>query len=106
MEDAIAAVRLFNRFYTRRVGALNQRFLGTELTLPEARLMFEIEHADAPVAADLNRLTGMDAGYTSRVLARFEAKGWIKRETGEGDLRRRPITLTPVGRAIFAVIDE
>jgi len=35
MEDVVAAVRTFNRFYTRRVGALNQRFLGTELSLPE-----------------------------------------------------------------------
>ncbi|HXQ17000.1 MAG TPA: bifunctional helix-turn-helix transcriptional regulator/GNAT family N-acetyltransferase [Caulobacteraceae bacterium] len=106
MEDAIAAVRLFNRFYTRRVGALNQRFLGAELTLPEARLMFEIEHAEAPVASELNRLLGMDAGYTSRVLARFEARGWITRETGEGDQRPRPIVLTPAGRAVFDLIDQ
>jgi DNA-binding MarR family transcriptional regulator/GNAT superfamily N-acetyltransferase len=106
MEDVITAVRLFNRFYTRRVGALNQRFLGTELSLPEARLMFEIAQAEAPVASELNKLTGMDAGYTSRVLARFEAKGWITRETGEGDQRRRPIALTADGRAVFDVIDQ
>ena len=106
MEDAIAAVRLFSRFYTRRVGALNQRFMGTELSLPEARLMFEIEHADQPVATDLQKLLEMDAGYLSRVLARFEARGWISRQTGEGDARRRPIFLTPAGRAVFAVIDQ
>jgi DNA-binding MarR family transcriptional regulator/N-acetylglutamate synthase-like GNAT family acetyltransferase len=106
MEDAIAAVRLFNRFYTRRVGALNQRFLGTELSLPEARLMFEIEHADAPVAADLQKLLGMDAGYLSRVLSRFEARGWVTRQPGEGDQRRRPIVLTAAGRAIFDLIDQ
>ena len=106
MEDAIAAVRLFNRFYTRRVGALNQRFLGTELSLPEARLLFEIEHAEAPVASELNKLLGMDAGYTSRVLARFEARGWVTREPSEGDQRRRPIVLTRAGRAIFALINQ
>ena len=106
MEDVIAAVRLFNRFYTRRVGALNQHFLGTELTLPEARLMFEIEHAEAPVASDLTRLLDMDAGYASRVLARFEAKGWITRTAGEGDQRRHPIALTPAGHAVFELIDQ
>ena len=106
MEDVIAAVRLFNRFYTRRVGALNQRVLGTELSLPEARLMFEIEHAAAPVASDLQKLLGMDAGYLSRVLARFEARGWITRQAGEGDQRRRPIALTAAGRAIFDLIDQ
>jgi len=106
MEDAIAAVRLFSRFYTRRVGALNPRFMGTDLSLPEARLMFEIEHADRPVAADLQKLLEMDAGYLSRVLSRFEARGWITRQTGEGDARRRPISLTPAGRAVFEVMDQ
>jgi DNA-binding MarR family transcriptional regulator/GNAT superfamily N-acetyltransferase len=106
MEDVIAAVRLFNRFYTRRIGALDERFLGAELSLPEARLMFEIEHADKPVASELNKLLGTDPGYTSRVLARFEAKGWITRETGEGDQRRRRIALTAAGRAIFELIDQ
>src|SRR5580692_2217511 len=106
MEDVIAAVRLFNRFYTRRVGALNQRFMGTELSLPEARLMFEIEHAEWPVASDLQKLLGMDAGYVSRVLARFEARGWISRNTGDADARRRPIALTPAGRAVFELMDQ
>jgi DNA-binding MarR family transcriptional regulator/GNAT superfamily N-acetyltransferase len=106
MEDAIAAVRLFNRFYTRHVGALDQRFLGTELTLPEARLMFEIAHAESPVAADLQKLLGMDAGYLSRVLARFEARGWITRKASAADARRRPIVLTDDGGAIFQTIDQ
>jgi DNA-binding MarR family transcriptional regulator/predicted GNAT family acetyltransferase len=106
MEDAVGAVRLFNRFYTRRVGALNPRFLDTELTLPEARLMFEIVHAEAPLASDLQKLLGMDAGYLSRVLARFEARAWITRSPAADDARRRPITLTDAGRAVFDVIDQ
>ena len=106
MEDAIAAVRRFNRFYTRRVGALNQRFLGTELSLPEARVVFEIEHAGELVATDLQKLLGMDSGYLSRILARFEARGWITRQTGVGDQRRRLIAVTNAGRAIFDLIDQ
>jgi len=106
MEEAISAVRTFNRFYTRRVGALNQRFLGTELTLPEARLLFEIAHGDKLVAVEIQRSLGMDAGYMSRVLARFESRGWIVRESGGEDARRRPIVVTPEGRAIFDVIDQ
>jgi DNA-binding MarR family transcriptional regulator len=107
MEEAIAAVRTFNRFYTRRVGALNARFLGTELSLPEARVMFEIVHAaQPPLASELQRDLGMDAGFLSRLLARFEARAWITREPGDGDARRRPITLTGDGRAIFDWLDE
>ncbi|HEY1749860.1 MAG TPA: bifunctional helix-turn-helix transcriptional regulator/GNAT family N-acetyltransferase [Caulobacteraceae bacterium] len=106
MEDAIAAVRSFNRFYTRLVGATSARFLDSELTLPEARLLFEIADGDRPVAAELQRSLGIDAGYLSRVLGRFEARGWIVREVGEGDARRRPIALTGAGRAMFDHIDH
>jgi DNA-binding MarR family transcriptional regulator/N-acetylglutamate synthase-like GNAT family acetyltransferase len=106
MEDAIAAVRTFNRFYTRLVGATNARFLGTELTLPEARLLFEIAHGERPVAAELQRSLDMDAGYLSRVLGRFEARGWIVRENGDADGRRRPIALTNAGRAVFDQVDR
>lgn len=107
MEDAIVAVRTFNRFYTRRVGALNARFLGTELSLPEARMMFEIVHASAPpLASGLQRALGMDAGYVSRVLGRFEARGWITRTAGGEDARRRPISVTAAGRAVFDEMDQ
>jgi DNA-binding MarR family transcriptional regulator/N-acetylglutamate synthase-like GNAT family acetyltransferase len=105
-EDAIEAVRLFNRFYTRRVGALNARFLGTDATLPEARVLFEIAHAERPVAADLQKALDMDAGQLSRTLARFEARGWIARDAGEADARRRPIAVTEAGREVFALINQ
>jgi DNA-binding MarR family transcriptional regulator/GNAT superfamily N-acetyltransferase len=105
-DDAIEAVRLFNRFYTRRVGALNARFLGTGATLPEARVLFEIVHAEAPVATDLQRALDMDAGQLSRTLGRFEARGWVERATGEADARRRPIAVTAAGRAVFAEINQ
>ena len=48
----------------------------------------------------------MDAGYPSRVLARFEAQGWITREAGEDDRRRRPITLTAAGARDLRPIDR
>jgi DNA-binding MarR family transcriptional regulator/GNAT superfamily N-acetyltransferase len=105
MENAIATLRGFNRFFTHYVGALDARFLGTDMTLPEARLLFEIAHAEAPVAADLQAALDMDAGYVSRVLRGFEGRGWITRARGEGDARRRPIALTAAGRDAFELID-
>jgi DNA-binding MarR family transcriptional regulator/GNAT superfamily N-acetyltransferase len=116
MEDALAAVRAFNRFYTLFVGALDPEFLGTNLSLPEARVLFEIAQGSAsesgvtgagqPVATDIQAALDMDAGYVSRVLARFQARGWIIRARVAGDGRRRSIALTPAGRAAFEVLDE
>jgi DNA-binding MarR family transcriptional regulator/GNAT superfamily N-acetyltransferase len=106
MNTAVASVRSFNRFFTQFVGALDPNFLGTDLTLAEARILFEIAHRDMPLASDLQAALGMDAGFVSRVLRRFEDKGWITRSRGEEDGRRRPITLTPEGRQAFDDLDR
>lgn len=105
MTDAIATIRAFNRFYTQYVGALDASFLDCGLTLGEARLLFEISHAPGTTARDLQDRLDIDAGHLSRVLRRFEGRGWITRPRSAGDARRRPIDLTAEGQAMFAVID-
>ena len=82
MNEATAALRRFNRFFTRFVGALNADFLGAGITLPEARLLYEIAHADGVLASSLQTALGMDAGFVSRVLRRFEQRDWIARDRG------------------------
>jgi len=104
MDDAVAAVRAFNRFYTRFAGVLDAHYMESELSLAEARLIYEIAHRDAPVAVELQAELGLDAGYVSRMLRRFQAKGWIARGRGS-DARRRPIALTKTGRAMFGALD-
>jgi DNA-binding MarR family transcriptional regulator/GNAT superfamily N-acetyltransferase len=104
MDDAVAAVRAFNRFYTRSVGALGAHFLGSDLSLTETRLLYEIATREGPLAAALQAELGLDAGYVSRMLRRFESRGWIARGRAE-DARARPIALTAAGRAAFAALD-
>jgi DNA-binding MarR family transcriptional regulator/GNAT superfamily N-acetyltransferase len=104
MNDTIATIRSFNRFYTKLVGALDARFLGSKATLPEARLLFEIAVHDGASASTLQSSLGMDAGYVSRILARFQERGWIIRDRGV-DARSRPIRLTEAGRETFALLD-
>jgi DNA-binding MarR family transcriptional regulator/ribosomal protein S18 acetylase RimI-like enzyme len=104
MEDAVNAIRAFNRFYTRFAGALDVHYMESELSLAEARLLYEIASRPAPLASELQAELGLDAGYVSRILRRFAAQGWIARGRGE-DARRRPISLTGQGRLIFDAID-
>src|SRR5690349_10966304 len=104
MDDAVAAVRAFARFYTRFVGALDAHYMDSELSLAEARLLWEIANRDAPLAAELQAELGLDAGYVSRILRRFQAEGWIVRARG-ADARRRPISLTAGGRRVFEALD-
>jgi len=104
MDDAIIALRAFARFYTRFAGALDAHYMESDLSLTEARLLYEIANRAAPLAAELQAELGLDAGYVSRILRRFEAKGWIERGRG-ADARRRPIILTGEGRRCFDAID-
>lgn len=43
--DRIVAVRQFNRFHTRLVGALGDRVLHSDYSLPQLRLLYEMAHA-------------------------------------------------------------
>ncbi|GJE82956.1 bifunctional helix-turn-helix transcriptional regulator/GNAT family N-acetyltransferase [Methylorubrum thiocyanatum] len=103
-ENTIAALRRFNRFYTGLIGALDDRFLGCDVTLPEARLLYEIASQEPATASAIQAALGMDAGYVSRIVARFEKRGWIIRARG-ADARARVIRLTEAGRSAFASVD-
>src|SRR3954468_2285021 len=108
MDDAITAVRAFTRFYTRFytrfVGALDAHYMDSDLSLAEARLLYEIANREAPLAAELQADLGLDPGYVSRILRRFQAEGWIERGRG-ADARQRPISLTEEGRRVFEALD-
>jgi DNA-binding MarR family transcriptional regulator/GNAT superfamily N-acetyltransferase len=104
-DAAVAAVRGFNRFYTNVIGLLRGKYLETPYSLTEARLLFELAQRDASEVTDLRRVVDIDAGYLSRILARFEADGLITRQRSAADGRRQIIQLTGAGRSVVAGLD-
>jgi DNA-binding MarR family transcriptional regulator/GNAT superfamily N-acetyltransferase len=105
-DAAVAAVRAFNRFYTARIGVVQDGLLETAHTLAEARVLYELGERERTDDGDLRRALGLDAGYLSRLLARLESAGLVARETSPDDARRRRARLTPAGHAARAVLDE
>ena len=101
----ISAMRGFNRFYTRRIGVLNP-YLGSELSLTEVRVLYELAHRDQPTATELGRDLGLDAGYLSRILRRFEANKWLARVPSPADARQSLLALTTAGRKAFAPLQQ
>lgn len=105
MDSTIQALRAFNRFHTRFIGVLGADYLDSTMSLTEARLLYEIATREAPVAVDLQQILGLDAGYASRIVRRFEQRGWVARGRSD-DARRRPIELTDAGQAVFADLQQ
>ncbi|MDP3546230.1 MAG: helix-turn-helix domain-containing GNAT family N-acetyltransferase [Phreatobacter sp.] len=105
LDGQIAAVRGFNRFYTRAIGLLG-RYLGGPWSLTEARVLYELFTRDGLTARDLGGELGLDAGYLSRMLKRLEADGFLVRTPSSEDGRRQLLALTEKGRAAFAPYDR
>jgi DNA-binding MarR family transcriptional regulator/GNAT superfamily N-acetyltransferase len=101
----VAAVRRFNRFYTRQIGALDEGFLHSALSLAEGRVLYEAAHRESPTAAELARDLQLDAGYLSRLLRGLEQRGLIERAPSPTDGRQSLLRLTPQGRTTLDDLD-
>ena len=101
-----AAVRRFNRFYTRQIGVLRKNYLDSPYSLGEMRVLYEIAHRGARTASDIMRALDLDAGYLSRVLRNFEKRGLITRKTSAQDARRSELALTARGAKTFAPFER
>ena len=99
--ERIAAVRRFNRFYTRQIGVLRKTYLDSPYSLGEMRVLYEIAHNEAATAKDIGRALDLDAGYLSRILRNFEKRGLITRKASEKDARQSHLSLTARGRQAF-----
>lgn len=106
LDDRVAAVRRFNRFYTLKIGALAEGHSKSPFSLAEARVLYELANRDRPTAGELARDLGLDAGYLSRILAGFERRGQIVKEPSPADGRQSLLALTEAGRAAFAPLND
>lgn len=104
--DTVAEVRAFTRFYTAQLRFLNEGLLDTPYSMAEGRLIFELRQRESADAADLRRALDLDAGYLSRILARFEADGLVTRRPSAHDARRRSVTLTAAGHKAFELLNQ
>ena len=104
--SAVEAVRRFNRFYTRRIGVLDEALLGSGLSLAEARVLWELGHEPGVTATALGARLSIDAGYLSRILRAFRARGWLGVRPAPRDARVRHLALTAAGRRRLAPLER
>ncbi len=104
--DRVAAVRHFNRLFTRQIGVLREGLLQSNFPLTDARVLYELGTRDQLTASQLCRELGLDSGHISRIVARFEEQGLLQRERDERDGRQLRLSLTASGQEAFALIDQ
>lgn len=102
----IDAVRRFNRFYTKRIGVLDESFLHTPFSLAEGRVLYEIARLENPSATAVARNLGLDAGYLSRILRDFVRRGLVDKKRSASDGRQSFLALTARGRKALAPLDQ
>ena len=104
-DGQITAVRAFNRFYTRKLGVLDQHLGSSPYSLSEARVLYELAYRGELAAKDIGTELGLDPGYLSRIVQNFDEKGLIARKPLSSDRRQYQLSLTAKGRQVFAKLE-
>jgi DNA-binding MarR family transcriptional regulator/GNAT superfamily N-acetyltransferase len=99
-------IRAFNRFYTRKIGLITNRFLKSDFSLFQARFLFEINRNAPLYAAAFTRKFDISADYLSKIISKFEAQGLITRSPSPRDSRKQILAPTPAGRAAYENLKE
>lgn len=102
----IAAVRRFNRFYTRQIGVLHEGLLDSPFSLTEVRVLYELAHRQTPTAAEIGSELGLDPGYLSRIVTGFQKYKLIEKRVSQIDRRRTLLFLTRRGRETLAPLEK
>jgi DNA-binding MarR family transcriptional regulator/GNAT superfamily N-acetyltransferase len=105
-DTPVAAVRAFNRFYTKKLGVLDQHLMQSPFSLSEARVLYELAHRGSVAAKEIGAELGLDPGYLSRIVQGFEDKGLITRTPLPSDKRQQQLGLTTKGRQAYAKLDR
>jgi DNA-binding MarR family transcriptional regulator/GNAT superfamily N-acetyltransferase len=104
--DAIDTIRAFNRATLARVGRIEAAYAEEGVSLPEARVLVEVERLGPVPARVLGEALGLNEGYLSRLVSGLARRGLVIREVGREDRRARPVRLGPEGAALAARLGE
>jgi DNA-binding MarR family transcriptional regulator/GNAT superfamily N-acetyltransferase len=106
LESDVQTMRRFNRFYTQKIGVLQEGLLDSPFSLTELRVLYELANGTGLTASQMNKTLDLDVGYLSRILRNFEKRGLVERATSKSDGRANVIKLTAAGLSAFQPLND
>lgn len=98
INETVNKIREFNRFYMPVMDLLGNHYLGSDYSVPEARILFEIYNNSGCNAAYISRTMNIDKSYLSRILKNHEKNGYLYKKPSEKDSRAYELYLTEKGK--------
>lgn len=108
MESAeqTATIRWFNRAWTEATALLDDGYLESGLSLPEARLVYELAQRSPQPIIELRGRLKLDPGYATRLLDRLASRNLVTRDADPDDRRRQLVSVTSPGREVAALLSR
>ncbi|MEH7887274.1 helix-turn-helix domain-containing GNAT family N-acetyltransferase [Bacillus sp. JJ1609] len=97
----VEKIRKFNRFYANVLGKIDQEIYNQPFPLTEARVITEIHIRKGCTATEIRENLGIDRGYMSRIVQKFEEEKIIFKEQSSDDKRQYLLFLTDYGKEIL-----
>ncbi len=95
--DPIGEVRQFNRFYASVLGKLDLEIYNNPYPLTEVRVLQQIDIENGKTASEIGDALGVDRGYMSRIVRKFELAGLIQKKQLAFDKRHFALFITKKG---------
>ncbi|MCM3168577.1 bifunctional helix-turn-helix transcriptional regulator/GNAT family N-acetyltransferase [Peribacillus frigoritolerans] len=102
----VEKIRKFNRYYANVLGKIDQEIYNQPFPLTEARVITEINYRNGCTATEVRENLGIDRGYMSRIVQRFEDENIIIKKQSTEDKRQYSLYLTEFGENIYKDLVE
>ncbi|WP_035425755.1 bifunctional helix-turn-helix transcriptional regulator/GNAT family N-acetyltransferase [Halalkalibacterium ligniniphilum] len=104
--NIVDKIRHFNRYYASVLGKIDQEIYHQPYTLTESRILTEINLRNGCSATEIRENLGIDRGYLSRIIQRFEDEKIVIKKRFEDDKRQYALYLTDHGQKILHTLIE
>ncbi len=105
-ESQLPATLDFDRFCTGNLAFLQENLLRGRLSLPQARVLYQVGTHPGQTITALKKILSMDKGYVSRLTSQLARLRLLRKSVSSKNLKSNLLTLSPAGQEMFCQLQE